>query len=69
MNPEEAIIDEGRRRAAAAAVDNLSFVVGGATDTVVQWICGVLGSTTQVTRFGSSEPDWIHGASIVAEAR
>jgi hypothetical protein len=35
MNPEEAMIDEGRRRAAAAAVDNLSFVVGGATYTVV----------------------------------
>jgi SAM-dependent methyltransferase len=32
MDPEEAMIHEGRRRAAAAAVDNLSFVVGGSGD-------------------------------------
>src|SRR5437764_9812085 len=32
MDPEEAMIDEGRRRAAWAAADNLSFVVGGSDD-------------------------------------
>jgi SAM-dependent methyltransferase len=32
MDPERAMIDEGRRRAAAAEVDNLSFVVGGSDD-------------------------------------
>jgi SAM-dependent methyltransferase len=32
MDPEEAMIDEGRRRAASAAADNLSFVVGGSED-------------------------------------
>ncbi|HYY07300.1 MAG TPA: class I SAM-dependent methyltransferase, partial [Actinomycetota bacterium] len=32
MDPEEAMIDEGRRRAASAAADNLSFVVGGSDD-------------------------------------
>jgi SAM-dependent methyltransferase len=32
MDPEEAMIEEGRRRAAAAAVDNLSFIVGGSDD-------------------------------------
>jgi SAM-dependent methyltransferase len=32
MDPEEAMIDEGRRRAAGAAADNLSFVVGGSDD-------------------------------------
>jgi SAM-dependent methyltransferase len=32
MDPEEAMIDEGRRRAAAAGADNLSFVVGGSDD-------------------------------------
>ena len=32
MEPEEAMIDEGRRRAASAAADNLSFVVGGSDD-------------------------------------
>jgi hypothetical protein len=68
MNPEEAMIDEGRLRAAAAAVDNLSFVGRWCDGYRRAWICGVLGSTTQVTRFGSSEPDWIHGASFVAEA-
>jgi SAM-dependent methyltransferase len=32
MDPEEAMIEEGRRRAAAAGVDNLSFVVAGSDD-------------------------------------
>jgi SAM-dependent methyltransferase len=32
MDPEEAMIEEGRRRAAAAGVDNLSFIVGGSDD-------------------------------------
>src|SRR5438034_6314095 len=32
MDPEKAMIAEGRRRAAAAAVDNISFVVGGSDD-------------------------------------
>jgi len=31
MDPEEAMIEEGRRRAAAAGIDNLSFVAGGST--------------------------------------
>lgn len=32
MDPEEAMIDEGRRRAAAAGTGNLSFVLGGSDD-------------------------------------
>jgi SAM-dependent methyltransferase len=32
MDPEEAMLDEGRRRATAAEADNLSFVVGGSDD-------------------------------------
>jgi SAM-dependent methyltransferase len=32
MDPEPAMIEEGRRRAAAAGVDNLTFVVGGSDD-------------------------------------
>jgi SAM-dependent methyltransferase len=32
MDPEPAMIEEGRRRAAAAGIDNLSFVVGGSDD-------------------------------------
>lgn len=32
MDPEEAMIEEGRRRAAAAQIDNLSFIVGGSGD-------------------------------------
>jgi SAM-dependent methyltransferase len=32
MDPEEAMITEGRRRGAAAGLDNLSFVVGGSND-------------------------------------
>jgi SAM-dependent methyltransferase len=32
MDPEDAMIDEGRRRAAAAGADNVSFVVGGSDD-------------------------------------
>jgi SAM-dependent methyltransferase len=32
MDPEEAMIEEGRRRAAAADVDNLSFILGGSDD-------------------------------------
>jgi SAM-dependent methyltransferase len=32
MDPEEAMIDEGRRRAAAAGGGNLSFVLGGSDD-------------------------------------
>jgi SAM-dependent methyltransferase len=32
MDPEPAMIDEGRRRAEAAAADNLTFVVGGSDD-------------------------------------
>jgi SAM-dependent methyltransferase len=34
MDPEEAMIEEGRRRAAAAGIDNLSFVAGGSDDLV-----------------------------------
>src|ERR1051325_10297633 len=34
MDPEPAMIEEGRRRAAAAGIDNLSFVVGGSDDLV-----------------------------------
>jgi SAM-dependent methyltransferase len=32
MDPEPAMIEEGRRRAAAGGIDNLSFVVGGSDD-------------------------------------
>jgi SAM-dependent methyltransferase len=32
MDPEEGMLEEGRRRAAAAAVDNVSFVAGGSDD-------------------------------------
>jgi SAM-dependent methyltransferase len=32
MDPEDAMIEEGRRRAAAVGIDNLSFVVGGSDD-------------------------------------
>ena len=32
MDPEEAMIAEGRQRAAASGVDNLSFIVGGSDD-------------------------------------
>lgn len=32
MDPEEAMIEEGRRRAAASQIDNLSFIVGGSDD-------------------------------------
>jgi Methyltransferase domain len=32
MDPEEAMIDEGRHRAAGAGVSNMSFVVGGSDD-------------------------------------
>jgi len=32
MDPERAMIEEGRRRAAAAEIDNLSFIVGGSDD-------------------------------------
>lgn len=32
MDPEEAMIEEGRRRAAAAGIENVSFVVGGSDD-------------------------------------
>jgi SAM-dependent methyltransferase len=32
MEPEEAMLDEGRRRAAAAGLENLSFVHGGSDD-------------------------------------
>jgi SAM-dependent methyltransferase len=32
MDPERAMIEEGRRRAAVAEIDNLSFVVGGSDD-------------------------------------
>lgn len=32
MDPEEAMIEEGRRRAADASVANLSFVIGGSDD-------------------------------------
>jgi SAM-dependent methyltransferase len=34
MDPEEAMIEEGRRRVAAANIDNLSFVIGGSDDLV-----------------------------------
>jgi SAM-dependent methyltransferase len=47
MDPEETMIDEGRRRAAAAAVGNLSFVLGGSDDLArlagdVGRFCGVV---------------------------
>jgi SAM-dependent methyltransferase len=32
LDPERAMIEEGRRRAPAAGIDNLSFVVGGSDD-------------------------------------
>jgi len=32
MDPDEEMIEEGRRRAAAAGIDNLSFVLGGSND-------------------------------------
>ncbi len=32
MDPERAMVQEGRRRAAAAEIDNLSFIVGGSDD-------------------------------------
>jgi len=32
MDPERAMIEEGRRRAAAAEIDNLLFIVGGSDD-------------------------------------
>jgi SAM-dependent methyltransferase len=32
MDPEQAMIEEGRRRAAAAEIENLSFIVGGSDD-------------------------------------
>ncbi len=32
MDPEDAMIEEGRRRADAAEIDNLSFIVGGSDD-------------------------------------
>ena len=32
LEPEEAMVDEGHRRAEAAGVDNVSFVVGGSDD-------------------------------------
>jgi SAM-dependent methyltransferase len=32
MDPEEAMIDEGRRRAGAAGVENVSFVLGGSDE-------------------------------------
>ena len=32
MDPEEAMIEEGRRRAAGSQIDNLSFIVGGSDD-------------------------------------
>jgi SAM-dependent methyltransferase len=32
MDPEEAMIEEGRRRATDAAVENVSFIVGGSDD-------------------------------------
>jgi ubiquinone/menaquinone biosynthesis C-methylase UbiE len=32
MDPERAMIEEGRRRAAAVGIDNLSFVIGGSDD-------------------------------------
>jgi SAM-dependent methyltransferase len=34
MDPEEAMIEEGRRRVAAAGIDNLSFLAGGSDDLV-----------------------------------
>ena len=32
MDPEPAMLEEGRRRAAAAGIDNLTFVLGGSDD-------------------------------------
>lgn len=34
MDPEEAMIEEGRRRTSAADIDNVSFIVGGSDDLV-----------------------------------
>ena len=44
MDPEPEMIEEGRRRAAAAGVDNVSFVVGGSGDLSAE-----LGELTTVT--------------------
>ncbi|HEY1369238.1 MAG TPA: methyltransferase domain-containing protein [Gaiellaceae bacterium] len=44
MDPEPDMIEEGRRRAAAAGIDNLTFVVGGSDDLSVD-----LGEFTAVT--------------------
>jgi ubiquinone/menaquinone biosynthesis C-methylase UbiE len=46
MDPEEAMIDEGRRRAASAAADNLSFVLGGSDE--LTRLAGDLGQFTAV---------------------
>jgi len=46
MDPEEAMIDEGRRRAAAAGVDNLTFVHGGSDD--LERVSSVLGDFAAV---------------------
>ena len=47
MDPEPAMIEEGRRRAAAAEIDNLSFVVGGSDD--LARLSPELGELTTVT--------------------
>ena len=47
MDPEEAMLDEGRRLAAAAGVTNLSFVLGGSDD--LARLAPSLGSFTAVT--------------------
>jgi SAM-dependent methyltransferase len=44
MDPEPDMIEEGRRRAAAAGLDNVSFVVGGSDDLSAE-----LGELTAVT--------------------
>jgi hypothetical protein len=46
MDPEESMIDEGRRRATEAGIDNLTFVLGGSDD--LRRLSPVLGSLTSV---------------------
>ncbi len=46
MDPEESMIEEGRRRAAEAGIDNLTFVLGGSDD--LPRLSSALGSITSV---------------------
>jgi SAM-dependent methyltransferase len=47
MDPEPDMLDEGRRRAAAAGIDNVGFVEGGSDD--LTRLAATLGSFTAVT--------------------